>query len=446
MPLRKRRCLCPGWLVLFCGLISADADCQTGRTPAFPGAEGFGAFAKGGRGGNVIAVTNLSDSGPGSLRAALEARGPRTVVFRVSGSIELKSVLTIAEPYVTVAGQTAPGDGICLKHYGHIVQNTHDVVLRFLRFRPGDEKKTEQDALAVYRSRNVIIDHCSAGWGTDETLSVTGGGTDSVTVQWCFITESLNRSVHHKGEHGYGSLLRVDGDITFHHNLYANHKSRNPRPGVYGDTLRGCMLDFRNNAVYNWGEAPGYTAADKASINLVANYYKPGPSTGESRECVFRIGGRTTALYADQNVLEGYEDKGRNNWNIIDVPKSVGVAEVRLPVPLIFAPVATETAPQAFARVLDRAGAALPVRDAVDLRIVRQVVFDSGSIIDSQADVGGWPEYRTAEAPEDADRDGMPDRWEKTHGLNPADPSDGNRFSDPSGYTNLENYLNEMAR
>src|SRR3990172_5507517 len=264
-------------LVLFCTVVDFALS-GTERTRAFPGAEGFGAFSQGGRGGRVLFVNNLNDDGAGSLREACRTKGPRIVVFRVGGIIELKSNLKITEPYITIAGQTAPGDGICLKNFTLWVKNTHDVVIRYIRSRPGDQMKVEQDAISIDTSKNVIIDHCSASWGTDETLSVTGKGCTNVTVQWCMITESLDNSVHHKGRHGYGSLFRLDGNVSVHHNLYAHNSSRNPRPGTYGDVRRGGLLDFRNNVIYNWGVRAGYSAEDKITMNYIANYLKPGPS------------------------------------------------------------------------------------------------------------------------------------------------------------------------
>ncbi len=413
------------------------------QTKAFPTAEGFGAWSKGGRGGQVLFVTNLNDDGPGSLRSAVESPGPRIVVFRVSGVIELESPLVITEPYLTIAGQTAPGDGICIKNYGTTVRNTHDVIIRYMRFRPGDVEGRELDALSVYQSRHVIIDHCSASWGTDETLSVTGEGTDSITVQWCIISESLNNSVHSKGEHGYGSLLRVDGNLTFHHNLYAHHKSRNPRPGTYGDMNRGCFLYFRNNVIYDWGTRAGYSAEDKATVNYVANYLKPGPSTEEEREAyAFSIGGSATSLFVDDNYLEGYPGKARDNWQLIWIPGDLTEADVRLPVPLTAAPVHTDPAGTAYRQVLAEAGATLPQRDPVDVRVVRHVQTGTGEIIDSQREVGSWPDYRTQEPPMDSDADGMPDEWERKHNLDARDPGDSRQDQDDDGYTNIEEYLN----
>jgi len=430
------------WAGLLSGLFAQRFSPQA--LPAFPGAEGFGACTPGGRGGQVILVTNLKDSGPGSLRAACVARGPRMVVFQVGGIIKLDSTLVIREPYITLAGQTAPGDGICIANYGAVVR-THDVVIRYLRFRPGDVAGKEQDALSVYQGQNVIIDHCSASWGTDETLSVTGGGADKVTVQWCFITESLNASVHHKGPHGYGSLLRVDGDLSFHHNLYASHNSRNPRPGAYGDMNRGSLLDFRNNVVYNWGTQPGYSAADKVSMNYVGNYLKPGPATPADRRYAFRVGGLTTAIYAADNHLEGNPGGTEGAWPLIALPDGITQGQVRLPASLEVAPISQDTPIEAYRRVLDDAGATLPRRDAVDRRVAALVQAGKGHIIDSQNDVGGWPRYRSGKPPKDSDSDGMPDDWEQAHGLNPSDGSDHALDADGDGYTNIEDYVNGMA-
>ncbi len=431
------------FLVAF-ALTSAAAGPQAADQllPAFPGAEGFGAYTPGGRGGRVILVTNLNDDGPGSLRAACETKGPRIVVFQVGGIIELQSTLVISEPYITVAGQTAPGDGICIKDYQCVVRNTHDVIIRHLRFRPGDGMGIEQDVLAVYVSQNVIIDHCSTSWGTDETLSVTGAGADNITVQWCLITESLNNSVHSKGEHGYGSLLRADGNLTFHHNLYASHKSRNPRPGTYGDESRGLFLDFRNNVIYNWGAQPGYSAADKVSMNYVANYLKAGPATPTSREYAFSVGGPRTTLFVDRNELEGHEAQDHDNWQLIVLPEGLTIYDVRIPVPLQAAPVQTDPAGVAYRRVLAEAGATLPRRDAVDSRIVEQVRKGEGAIIDSQQDVGSWPRYRRGKAPRDSDSDGMPDAWEKKFNLDPQNAADSALDRDGDGYTNIEEFIN----
>ena len=276
-------------------------------TLAFPSAEGFGAHAKGGRGGAVLFVKNLNDSGPGSLREAVEQKGPRTILFNVSGTIELESSLVISEPLITIAGQSAPGGGICLKNYGLSIK-TSDVIVRYLRVRPGDEpgpaykakgKGFSPDAISISSgSRDVIIDHCSAGWAIDECLSVSGKGITKVTVQWCLISESLNDSFHPKGQHGYGSLLRTNGDVTFHHNIYAHHKSRSPRPGTYGEG--SILLDFRNNVIY---DSVGYSAADPVRMNYIGNYIR------SSRGYAFHVGGDETLLYVEGNYDEALKEK-----------------------------------------------------------------------------------------------------------------------------------------
>ena len=409
--------------------LQADPD----RLLAFPGAEGAGATARGGRGGKVLFVTTLEDSGPGSLREAIEAEGPRTVIFRVSGIIRLKKSLSVRKPYLTLAGQTAPGDGVCIADRSFSIGADH-VVCRYLRFRTGDLSRRETDALSVYRARNVIIDHCSVGWSNDEVLSVTGEGCGDVTVQWSLITESLNKSHHRKGEHGYGSLIRTDGPVTFHHNLYAHHKTRCPRPGTYGKDP-GITLDFRNNVVYNWVSPAGYTSGDPARINYVGNYLKPGPSTRD-RERIFRIGGDATRMFVEGNLRAGA--KGRD-WELIDRAKERHRSERPFPI----AAVRTDDAETAFRRVLKEAGATRPFRDAVDRRVIDEVRRGGGRIIDSQKDVGGWPPYGGVPPALDADRDGMIDAWERRHGLDPEDRADGKGDPDDDGYLNLEEFLNE---
>jgi pectate lyase len=402
------------------------------QVPAFPGAEGAGAFARGGRGGRVLAVTHLGDAGPGSFRAAVEAEGPRIVVFRVGGLIELKAPLKISNPYLTIAGQTAPGGGICLKGYGCLIR-ADEVVVRHVRFRPGDVSGKEMDALAVLRARKVVLDHCSASWSVDETLSVTGEGCGEVTVQWCLITEGLNKSVHSKGEHGFGSLIRTDGKVSYHHNLYAHQNSRCPRPGTYG-TAPG-LLDFRNNVIYNWGSRAGYSSEDPALVNYVGNYLKPGPSTRTPRHA-FRVGGAATRLFVADNFLDGKAD---DPWSLI-----LGAAGPnKAAEPFAVEPVTTDAPDAALAKVLEQAGATRPARDAVDRRVVEEVRNGTGRIIDSQKDVGGWPAYEPGEPPADGDADGMPDAWEVKHGFDPADAADGARDADGDGYTNVEEFLND---
>jgi len=233
--------------ILFCvlgdGLAASDL-------PAFPGAEGFGAQTPGGRGGKVIPVVNLNDSGPGSLRAACEAEGARIVIFRVAGIIDLKKNIKVTEPFLTLAAQTAPGDGICLRGFALEIR-THDVIVRYLRSRPGAGSGKEVDAMDVGSgAHDVVIDHCSATWAVDENLSPSGS-ISNVTVQWCLIAEGLNHSIHHKGAHGYGSLVRAVGGLSLHHNLWAHNNARNPRLGENYHQPPYPTFDVRNNVIYN---------------------------------------------------------------------------------------------------------------------------------------------------------------------------------------------------
>ncbi len=434
------------WAVVvpWCLGVGHGSFCAAAALPAFPGAEGAGAAATGGRGGAVYHVTHLRASGPGSLPDAV-SQPRRTVVFDVSGTIDLNpgkpgkaGKIIVSQPNITIAGQTAPGDGICLKN-GDLEIASHDIIVRYLRIRPGDEMKAETDALSVGKnSHNVIIDHCSGSWSTDEVLSVSGTNINHITVQWCLIAESLNHSVHHKGEHSYGSLIRADGDVTYHHNIYAHHKSRNPRPGSYG-TGRGLLLDFRNNLIYDWGERAGYTSEDPATINYVGNYLKPGPSTHRKNEA-FNIGGAATKIFAEANFYEGNAALNADNWKMIGNV----LPGTRAERPFATAAVRTDTAPEAFTKLLAHAGATLPKRDAVDARVISEIREGRGHIINSPAEVGGWPELKSTPAPRDSDSDGIPDEWEKAHGLNPNDPADGSRAG-ADGYTNLEKYVNSLV-
>ena len=432
---------------------------------AFPGAEGFGAYSKGGRGGQVLFVTNLNDYNPeneepieGSLRWACDTYGPRTVIFKVSGLIELKTWLTIFNPFITIAGQSSPGDGICLKNFGLSIR-THDVIIRYLRCRPGDEMGIdkeggfETDAISISEfSENVIIDHCSASWSIDETLSIhsrePGNPPLSVTVQWCIISESLNDSYHPKGPHGYGSLIRFTGDASFHHNLYAHHLSRCPHVDTY---LGDMTLDFRNNVIYNYGQ-PGNTMFHPVNMNYIGNYLKPGldtkypdigfflfaeSSTGVSLfQYITSFGKNVRRIYPEGNILEGKDYE--NQWDMFYKVYNRNKMEN----PFIVASVTTESAEGALENVLMNAGATLPMRDSVDSRIIADVRNGTGHIIDSQTQVGGWPNLASKPPLIDTDSDGMPDEWETKHGLNPANNHDNILDNDKDGYTNIEEWLN----
>ncbi len=414
--------------------------------PAFPGAEGFGSAARGGRGGAVLLVTNLDDSGAGSFRAACEARGPRIVVFRVGGIIDLKSAIHIREPFLTIAGQTAPGDGVCLRGNEFVI-DTHDVIVRYLRSRPGDISGKEVDAIGIGgNSHDVILDHCSASWSVDEALSPSGGIRD-VTVQWCIIAEGLNKSVHHKGPHGYGSLVRAVGGLTLHHNLWAHNTARNPRLGDNYGRPPFPLFDVRNNVMYDYGAVCSGLTGDILSVNYVGNYIRPGPSSNRTRGPIVFADTADAKYFVEGNIVEGRDDLSEDNRKLFDKTEIKGRRVVTVAARAFATPKPeTTSARDALEAVLARSGATLPVRDAVDERIVLDVRNHSGRIVDSQREVGGWPTYRSAVAPPDTDGDGMPDDWEIAHGLNPRDPSDAAKKRNGSGYTNLEEYINSIGR
>jgi len=410
--------------------------------PAFPGAEGFGATTPGGRGGKILFVTNLNDAGLGSLRAACEDEGARIVIFRVSGVIALVKPITVRNPYLTLAGQSAPGDGICLRNYPFVVA-THDVIVRYLRSRLGDQSGQESDCITLGSgARDAILDHCSATWSVDEALSLAGNVSNSA-VQWCLIAEGLNRSIHSKGAHGYGSLARANGPISLHHNLWAHNDSRNPRLGDNYGKPPYPVFDVRNNVIYDYGAICSGLTQGILKVNYIANYIRPGPSS--KARTPIHVGSPSEMLFCIRdNVFEGNARLTSDNSQFFDPVVIDGKRQVQTVAELFAAPpVRTMPAQEAYAAVLESAGATLPVRDAVDSRIADEVRRRTGSIIDSQKQAGGWPEYRSAEPPKDSDNDGMPDDWEAAHGLNPNDPKGASLDRDGDGYTNIEEYLNE---
>jgi len=416
---------------------------------AFPGAEGAGRFSLGGRGGRVLIVTNLEDNGPGSLRAAVDTPGPRTIVFKVSGTIKLAKPLRITEPRITIAGQTAPGGGITLRDQPLEVA-ADDVVIRFIRSRLGDESRTQSDAIWIIAGHRIILDHVSASWSVDETLSASanytkpGEGFYDLTVQWSIIADSLTHSLHAKGEHGYGSLIRGGrgARISFHHNLWANHEARMPRPGNYSgpdiDPV-GAFFDFRSNVFYNWGRGwSGYNAdaATLSQYNFVNNAYVMGPQSKEP--VAFHESDVLAHAYFAGNSMNGAVPT--DPWTLVNGVQPQGY---RLTAPVPMPPVTDDPPAAAYRKVLASAGDSV-ARDSVDAAIIEGVRTRTGQQIDSQRDVGGWPVLATAPAPRDSDGDGMPDAWERRHGLNPAkDDSAGGVAAD--GYTNLERYLNALA-
>ena len=425
--------------------VAASGASFCGQVPAFPGAEGYGAMTPGGRGGKVILVTNLNDAGPGSLRAACEAKGPRMVVFRVSGIIDLNSPVVIKEPRITIAGQSAPGDGVCLRRFGLAI-DAQDVVVRYLRSRPGDVAGREVDAIAIGgTSRRVILDHCSASWSVDECLSPTGAIAD-VTVQWSIISEGLNHSVHSKGAHGYGSLVRAVGGLSLHHNLWAHQSARNPRLGDNYGKPPYPLFDVRNNVMYDYGAVCSGMTGDILSVNYAGNYIQPGPSSNRRRGPIVLTPTAQATYWVAGNVVVTRPELTADNAKLFDRTEADGRKLVTLaPEPFEVPRVQTSSAEAAYAAVLAQAGASLPKRDAVDERVVSEVRSGTGRIIDSQWEVGGWPVYRSTRPPADTDRDGMPDAWEKARGLNPADPADAVADRDRDGYTNLEEYLNGLV-
>lgn len=456
-----------GILALVSGAFAAD----TPHVPAFPGAEGYGAVTRGGRGGKVITVMNLNDAGPGSLRDACETEGPRIVVFRVSGNITLASALKISNPYITIAGQTAPGDGICIKKYPLSI-NASEVIIRYLRVRLGDETDIDADAISSRYHKNIIIDHVSASWSIDETVSIYR--CENVTVQWCLISESLYNAGHAKGVHGFGGIWGSNRS-TYHHNLLAHHSSRNPR------FSSGCGYnDFRNNVVYNWGYNSAYGGENQEEdderfnftcVNIVANYFKPGPATrpGEVTHRIVEPYSRNSAdgfgkWYVADNVVYGNETVTANNWDGGVQPQggSSHIVGLKLDEPFNAIPISQQTAEEAYHAVLENVGASLPKRDTVDARLVDEtrngyatyegVTYENNrrvpdkskkcGIIDSQTDVDGWPELKSLPAPLDSDGDGMPDEWEVRYGLHPRDASNASNDGDSDGYTDIEEYLN----
>ncbi len=426
------------------------------QVPAFPGAEGFGAMTTGGRGGSVIEVTNLNDSGTGSLRAAILASGPRTVVFRVSGTIALNSELRIQNDNITIAGQTAPGDGICISNWPLTV-DASNVIIRFIRSRLGDLSTSEDDAMWGREQQNIIIDHCSMSWSVDEAASFYDN--KNFTLQYCILSESLYASHHTKGNHGYGGIWGGQG-ATFHHNLLAHHTSRNPR--FCGSRYTGQpdleLVDHRNNVIYNWGFNSCY-GGEAGNQNMVANYYRSGPATNSSvRDRIVDPDSNENGFghyYIDGNVTDGFPAVTADNWLGVDGISQEVKDQIRLDAPLEAPALTPHTAYEAFEYVLAEAGAILPRRDAIDSRIIFETRTRTAQyggaygaelgIIDSQETVGGWVTLESTTPPEDSDHDGMPDAWEDLMGLDKTDPGDRNGDMNGNGYTNLEDYLNGLV-
>ncbi len=426
--------------------------------PAFPGAEGFGAESVGGRGGRVIEVTNLNDSGPGSLRAAIEPQGPRIVVFRVGGTIELQTGLEIEDPFITIAGQTAPGGGITLKNHPSDTESalsirTHDVIVRYIRMRPGPstQKTGNLDAIQMTGSGayNIVIDHCSTSWATDEVMSTYYSAHD-ITIQWSIISEGLYCSTHTEGCHSKGLLLGSEGarNITVHHNLFAHNVERNPLIKNSG------LVEFDNNVVYN-PDSNGSHLVDeyaKAKLNFIGNFFKHGPNTPDNKRALFLVSvqNRGFEVYVQGNIGPHRPRDDMDETLVIRSnvdPWRQWIVPSRHAAPFV----TTTSAFQAYDQVLANAGASLGLdgqgntywrRDSVDARVVNDVKNATGGFIDHPSEVGGWPVLSSGVAPQDTDHDGMPDEWENRFGLDASNPSDSAADADGDGYTNVEEYLN----
>ena len=463
-------------------------DLPQAKIPAFPGAEGGGAYSFGGRGGKVYVVTNLNDDGKGSFRWACEQGGARTVVFNVAGIIQLKSPVSIRAPYITIAGQTAPGDGVCIAGESVWIE-THDVVIRFMRFRRGATNVTRRDdALGGNGVGNIIIDHVSASWGLDENMSMyrhmydKGDGskpeklpTVNVTIQNSIFSEALDAY-----NHSFGSTIGGHNS-TFMRNLWSSNISRSPSIGMDGD------FGFVNNVVFNWWNRSADGGDHKSLFNLINNYYKPGPITPLDQPIGHRIlkpeanrdrsdSNHFGKAYVTGNIVEGNDRVTKDNWDGgVQVREMANAgaftSQIRVDKPFPMAKVTITSAQKAYGYVLENVGANLPKRDAVDKRIVEQVktgkiqyteggktnvgypyshrrlpvdAYKKG-IIEDPSQVGGYPEYKGTPY-KDSDNDGMPDTWEKTHSLNPNNAADAAGDQDGDGYTNIEEYINSVVK
>ena len=446
---------------------------------------GAGCQATGGMCGSMYIVSMLEDSVDpstnkpmmGTLRYAVEAGDARIVTFRVSGTIHLKKPLEITKGNITIAGQTAPGEGICLADYPLLIKGCSNVIVRFIRVRMGEKgslaDNKEYDAVSVNDCEDVVLDHLSCSWSVDECVSCYGN--KRFTMQYCIVSESLRNSVHGKGNHGYGGIWGGE-NVSFHHNLLAHHDSRNPRfDHDYVNTLAG-PIDYINNVVYNWGGNSTYGGEGSTNggggrkINFVNNYYKAGPATKQSiryrlcnptttcSNCTNKLGGAVDPmkLWLEGNTMFGSEAVTGDNWQGINPDDASKLSSIKAGSRFVFTDCYTgeETAEQAFETVLNKAGCSLS-RDAIDARIVSEVrngnftyngTTSTGGLIDTPSDVGGWPEYQSGTIPQDTDGDGIPDSWEEAHGLNPKSFADSKLESLIQGKTNLEVYLCDIVK
>jgi hypothetical protein len=448
-------------------LISCTAQSTVAGAPAFPNAQGWGKDATGGRRANtkILFVTSLEDSGPGTLREALMQSGPRIILFKTGGIIDLKSSISFRDGDVTIAGQTAPGDGIILRNYP-IRIGASNVIMRGIRIRNGDGPGPTGDLrdsiqvgrvakLSEEKIHDIIIDHCSFGWSMDETVEFWYGSRN-VTLSHNIFSEALWKSQHpytvkgspyggHPG-HGYAMLFGNGAceKISLYQNLFAHNERRNP---WVKDNAR---VEIINNVIYNWGtEATGLwnTAPDAPSAfaNIIGNYYKAGANTerGNSGINLFRVAAPGSKFYLRGNIGPGRLNNVGEEWDAAQVGKDVDLTKYRAAAPIadLESGIKALPAEAAFEQVLHSVGA-VP-RDGADKRAVETTRTGTGHKIDKLAEVGGYPAYAAGQYPSDADEDGIPDTWEMAHGLNPKDKMDATKTSD-SGYLNIENYINSL--
>lgn len=455
-------------------LVAACADWKTGG----------GSTATGGSLGSVYRITSLEDKDPynpqiGTLRYAVNQGGARIVLFDVAGTIHLKAPLEIKNGSITILGQSAPGQGICIADYPIIIKNSNHIVLRFIRCRLGNESlnkdaSKDYDAMSINDSRNIMVDHCSFSWSVDECVSCYGN--ENFTMQYCFITESLRNAGHVKGAHGYGGIWGGK-NTSFHHNLLAHHDSRNPRfDHDYVTTTNVNPVDFINNVVYDWGGNSAYggegssTTGNQRQYNFINNYFKPGPSTatkvktqllnpttkcdnkesdGSHSGCGPSFGGTIVPgkFYVTGNVMEGSAEVTEDNQKGIKPDESSKLADCISATRFTFTNAYTgeQSAQDTYEAVLTKAGCSLH-RDAVDERIVNEVRNGGGRLIDKPADVGGWPELSGETEIVDTDKDGIPDEWETRYGLDPNNGKDASKVTLVTGYSNIEVYLNDLVK
>ncbi|MGD9994821.1 MAG: LamG-like jellyroll fold domain-containing protein [Salinivirgaceae bacterium] len=447
---------------LLCLILFAGSYATQAQQLAFPGAEGFGKYATGGRGGQVIKVSNLNDNGEGSLRWAIDQNYPRIIVFEVSGTIYLKSRLKIKNGNVTIAGQTAPGHGITLAHYNFYVE-AENVIIRHIRSRLSAEAGQQDDAFNVIGSTHVIVDHCSFSWSVDEVASLYHN--KKFTLQNCIIAESFHNSIHEKGAHGYGGIWGGDS-ASFHHNLIMHNTSRNPRfHGARWYTDWEEHVDFRNNVIYNWasntiyGGEPSEIDGSPVFINIVNNYYKYGPATSSStRDRIVDPDPDGTygfgKYYINGNYTYGSPEVTADNWLGVDNVSETVKEEIKSETPFPFDITTIHTAEEAYEYVLQNVGACIPYRDTVDRRLLWEVANDTAlyggsygdnkGIVDNLEDVGGYPELFTDWAPADTDADGLPDYWETENGLDPNNASDNQTILEGNTYPAIEEYINSI--